>query len=369
MEKQAISTLHSDQPELRNQAVLKQRLDFGYSVILHRIPLNCSMPCDFMVDKRFGHMIRPNIKASSMTFTECNPGLQAFFDEPLLKKHLPPVSGALTGDKTLVATLGKYIPDDTVAALKETKFVNVHGRVVWDEHRKRTCLQYLYVWDYQSVPAHEADYEPIFIYLDGDGRYAIYDLIHYCTRKIDLGIPGDDGPGLRVVPGWHSFLPDQNLKTSELDKGLDLQPLSDQHLASWWSIPEEEPRLKIDGFIRNPFSLKAPGHFMDNPNEEAQTLCCTFREIEGAIHEYGNPKEGLVEGLKRAFTRCIGVLALYRLPVFIKLLVEMNDVGMITVPPSLRKGLNLGTIGQMLQDGFVKLTKMGSSMFEGFGDS
>ena len=314
-------------------------------------------------------MLRPNIRKDSMTFREVEQGLTATFDERLLRDNLPPVSGVRTSDGSLASGLGKYIPAETVDALKETEFVNVYGRVVTDRRSGRMCLQYLFVWDYQAVPAHEADYEPVFIYLEGNSRYAIYDLVHYCTRRLDLHAPREEGPGLRVIPGWHSFLPDSNLKRSEIDSDLEIQPLSDQHLESWWNIPDEEARLKIEGHLLDPFSLEAPGHFLDNPDEDSRTMCCTFKEIEGALREYGNPKDGIIEGLKRSFTRCVGLLQLYRLATYIKLLVEMNDIGMINIPPSLRDGLNLGTIGKLLQDGFIKITQKGSSLFQGFGEA
>ncbi|MHA1907876.1 MAG: hypothetical protein ACW98Y_11320 [Candidatus Thorarchaeota archaeon] len=322
-----------------------------------------------MVTKRFGDMMRPNIKKDAMTFNEVAQGLTASFDERLLRDNLPPVSGVRTSDSSLASNLGKYIPKDTVEALKDTEFVNVYGRVVTDRRSGQMCLQYLFVWDYQAVPAHEADYEPVFIYLEGNSRYAVYDLVHYCTRRLDLHAPREEGPGLRVVPGWHSFLPVSNLKSSEIDSDLDIEPLSDQHLDSWWNIPDEEARLKIENHLLDPFSLDAPGHFLDEPDEDSQTMCCIFKEIEGALVEYPSPRDGLIEGLKRSFTRCVGLLQLYRLATFIKLLIEMNDIGMINIPPSIRDGLNLGTISQILQDGFIKITKKGSSLFQGFGEA
>jgi hypothetical protein len=304
-----------------------------------------------------------------MSFNEIAQGLTASFDERLLRDNLPPVTGVRTSDGSLASSLGKYIPEETVEALKATEFVNVYGRVVTDRRSGRMCLQYLFVWDYQAVPEHEADYEPVFIYLEGNSRYAIYDLVHYCNRRLDLHAPREEGLGLRVVPGWHSFLPVSNLKRSEIDSDLEIEPMSDQHLESWWNIPDDAARLKIESHLLDPFSLDVPGHFLDDPDEDSLTMCCIFKEIEAALIEFQDPRTGLIEGLKRAFTRCVGLLQLYRLAAFIKLLIEMNDIGMINIPPSLREGLNLGTIGQILQDGFVKITKAGSSLFEGYREA
>jgi len=321
-----------------------------------------------MVEKKHLHHIRVSPKTNSFKHVESN--LIAWYDEDLLYKHLPPTSGVVSADGILAKTLAKYLPEDTKEALESTEFVSVFGRVVQRKDRKGPlCLQYLYVWDYQAVPLHEADYEPINVYIENGIRYAIYDLVHYCTRRIELGRIGEEGPGLHIVPGWHSFLP-ATLKPEQVDTGLSMKPLSDEHLDSWWNIPDEGTRLKIEGHMQNPFSLKVPGHFMDNPDEEARTMCCTFKEIEGAFKDHDNPKDAIIEGLKRAFGRCIGIFALHRLPAFIALLNEMSDVGMITIPPALRQGLNIASIGSLLSDGFVSLTEKGRSFLEGLrGDT
>ncbi|MFW9963754.1 MAG: hypothetical protein ACFFCX_09335 [Candidatus Sifarchaeia archaeon] len=313
-----------------------------------------------MVTKDFTDRLRIKVPLHELSFNEHEKGLSAEFDKHLLVKHLPRTQGILKGDRTLADALNTVIPDSTRDALRKTEFVGVFGRVVRQKgHGGGVCLQYFYVWDYQAVPEHEADYEPIFVYLDGSRRYAIYDLVHYCSRRVNL----NSETAFRMIPGWHSFLP-ATLKDSEVDKGLDVQPLSDRHLHSWWSIPDEETRLKVDGFIRDPFLLEAPGHFMNEPDENAQTMCCSFLQIEQALNEFEDPKQAIAEGVKRAFFNCVGFLALYRLGAYLQLLGEMNDIGMVRIPISL-SSINVATIGKMLQDGFVSLTKAGKKLLEG----
>jgi hypothetical protein len=313
-----------------------------------------------LVEKRFIDRLRIKVPLHELRFDEREFGISAEFDKHLLQKHLPRTQGVVTGDRTLAETLSAVMPDSTREALRDTEFIGVFGRVVRQTGSSGgVCLQYFYVWDYQAVPAHEADYEPIFVYLDGARKYAIYDLVHYCSRRVDL----DSKMSFRMIPGWHSFLP-AKLKDSEIDKGLEVQPLSDAHLHSWWSIPDEETRLKVEGFIRDPFMLEAPGHFMDMPDENAQIMCCTFLQIEGALNEFDDPRKAVVEGVKRAFTNCVGILALHRLGAYLQLLSEMNDIGMVNFPVSL-SSINIATIGKILQDGFVTLTKAGKKIFEG----
>ncbi|MFX1485061.1 MAG: hypothetical protein ACFFCP_17925, partial [Promethearchaeota archaeon] len=229
-----------------------------------------------MVEKKYKNRIRLFVPPEKMTFTEHENGLSAKFDRELLQRHLPLTSGVIKADRTLADSLSTVIPEGTRDALRQTDFVGVFGRVVKQQgFGGNVCLQYFYVWDYQAVPQHEGDYEPIFVYLDGSRRYAIYDLVHYCSRRVDLGKPGKNHIGFRMIPGWHSFLP-ATLTDSEIDHNLEVRPLSDQHLHSWWSIPDEVPRLKVEGFIRDPFLMKAPGHFLDHPDENAQTICCSF---------------------------------------------------------------------------------------------
>ena len=313
-----------------------------------------------MVEKKFTDRLRIKVPLNKHRFDEHEFGISVEFDKQLLQKHLPRTQGVVTGDKLLAGTLSSVMPDTTRKALRETDFVGVFGRVVRQKGSGGgICLQYFYIWDYQAVPAHEADYEPIFVYLDGSRKYAIYDLVHYCSRRVDL----DSTLSFRMIPGWHSFLP-AKLKDSEIDNELEVQPLTDAHLHSWWSIPDEEARLKIEGFIRDPFMLSAPGHFMDQPDENAQTMCCSFLQIEAALNEFEDPRKAVVEGVKRAFSNCVGILALYRLGAYLQLLGEMNDIGMVHFPVSL-SSINIATIGKILQDGFVTLTNAGRKIFEG----
>jgi len=222
-----------------------------------------------LVEKNFGDHLRARFSDSEMTFKKVDGSLTAEFDSELLQLHLPPTNGIANSDMILARSLGTVIPETTRIALESTEFVGVYGRVVHGGPKGRTCLQYLYIYDYQAVPAHEADYEPVFVYLEKNRRTAIYDLIHYCTRSLQLNAPDVNGPGLNMVPGWHSFIPTQNLNNELLDRNLSVQPLSDQHLDTWWKIPDEEARLKIDDFIRDPFQIEAPGHFLKNPDENA----------------------------------------------------------------------------------------------------
>ncbi|MFW9960368.1 MAG: hypothetical protein ACFFDV_05085 [Candidatus Thorarchaeota archaeon] len=318
-----------------------------------------------MVEKEYAAQIRVNPATNKMTFKEHVSDLVAEFDLALLKKHLPITSGVQHGDRKLAETLGVVIPETTREALKATEFVGVYGRVVHSKtYPHLVCLQYLYVWDYQAVPTHEGDYEPIFVFLDQNRKYAIYDLVHYCSRRLDFELPLGGTLGLRMIPGWHSFLPSLITESSR-DKNLELRPLSDQHLHSWWSIPDESARLKIVNRFKDPFLLEAPGHFMDSPDENSITMCCTFLEIEKALAEFEDPKVAVVEGIKRAFAKCVGLFALYRLNAFIQLLGEMNDIGMLKAPIT-SAGLNLANIGNLLKEGIVSVTKAGREFFSGF---
>ena len=170
-----------------------------------------------MVEKKFTDYLRIQVPEQDMSFNHVNEGMHATFDSKLLQEHLPPTVGVLDCDTTLLNTLGTVIPESTRLALESTEFIGVFGRILNNPSQKITCLQYLYVYDYQAVPQHEADFEPIFVFLDKNHRTAIYDLIHYCTRSLELSPPGTSGPGLNMVPGWHSFLP--GLLARQADSG------------------------------------------------------------------------------------------------------------------------------------------------------
>jgi hypothetical protein len=323
------------------------------------------MRMSHLVEKEYSEQLRINPPPDKMTFTEHVQGLKAEFDSSLLEMYLPITSGVQNGDRRLVEQLGVVIPEATRNALNETNFIGVFGRVLRSPNiPDLLCLQYLYVWDYQAVPAHEGDYEPIFVFVDKNRKYAIYDLVHYCSRRLDLELPLGGKIGLQMIPGWHSFLP-AVITESARDKHLGVRPLSDQHLRAWWRIPDEAARLKIVNRFKDPFLLEAPGHFLDSPDENAITMCCTFLEIEKALAEFEDPKVAIIEGIKRAFSKCVGLLALYRLGAFIQLLGEMNDIGMLKVPVS-STGLNVAAIGNLLRDGIISVTKAGHDFFASF---
>lgn len=316
-----------------------------------------------MVKKKFSDLLHIRPRPEDMTFSEHVDGVSVAFDQQLLSKYLPVTSGVQKGDQTLAKTLGVIIPEVTRQNLLDTEFIGVYGRIVRSKQTPNLiCLQYLYVWDYQAVPAHEGDYEPIYVYLDKKRQFAIYDLVHYCSRRLDFELPLSGKVGLRTIPGWHSFIP-AIISDESQDKNLEVKPLSDQHLRAWWSIPEDASRLKIVRHIKDPFQMKAPGHFADAPDENARTMCCTFLEIEKALAEFEDPKVAIIEGMKRAFAKCVGILALYRLGAFVQLLVEMNDIGMIKAPIS-SSGIDLVALGNMLKEGLVSVTKAGQDFFE-----
>ncbi|MFX0107076.1 MAG: hypothetical protein ACFE7R_02235, partial [Candidatus Hodarchaeota archaeon] len=83
------------------------------------------------------------------------------------------------------------------------------------------------------------------------------------------------------------------------------------------------------------------------------------------LKEYEDPRQGIIEGARRAFTKCIGLLGIHRLGAFVQLLNEMRDVGLIQMPAPLKVSLNLASLGKMIQDGFLKLTGAGKAFFEG----
>ncbi|MFO7836003.1 MAG: hypothetical protein R6V83_05060 [Candidatus Thorarchaeota archaeon] len=322
-----------------------------------------------MVEKRFGEYLRVKPKRHKMAFNNHEVGINAKYDQDLLQEHLPLTQGVATGDQNLVKTLGEVIPKSTVEALKSTEFIGVFGRVLHlPGPRGGTCLQYVYVYDYQAVPAHEADYEPIFVYLGGRRRHAVYDLVHYCARRLELGHSKTDGPGLRMIPGWHSFLPAPQLRPSNADSSLEVKPLSDQHLDAWYSIPDESTRFKIRKYMANPFLLETPGHFLESPDENSKTMCCTFLEIESALNEYDDPRKGVVEGVKRALTKCVGILGIYRLGALIQLLFEMNQIGLLRLGQSIGDSINLERLTALLQEGLISLTDMGKKLIQGLGE-
>jgi hypothetical protein len=93
-------------------------------------------------------------------------------------------------------------------------------------------------------------------------------------------------------------------------------------------------------------------------------MCCTFLEIEKALAEFDDSKVAVVVGIKRAFTKCVGLFALHKLSAFIQLLGEMNDIGILKAPIT-SSGLNLASIGNILKEGVISVTNVGLEFFSG----
>ena len=87
--------------------------------------------------------------------------------------------------------------------------------------------------------------------------------------------------------------------------------------------------------------------------------------MERALGEFEDPRQGIVEGAKRALTKCVGIFALHRLGAYLQLLNEMQKVGLIRLPQPISEGLNIATITQMLQKGFLSLTDIGQNLIKG----
>ncbi len=296
------------------------------------------------------------------TFDEVAPGLSAEYDKALLEQYFPPVVGVRDCDRALLSTLGHRLPEEIREALEETEFVGVFGRVV----RRRAgrdgrgmCLQYIFVFDYQAVPPHECDYEPVFVYVDtgADIYDALFDLVHYCVRRADI----HEGLRLRMVPGWHSFIPDP-LSQSAPEK-WEVMPLSDQVLRAWWEIPDHEARFKIDTYIRDPFALSPEGHFRAEPDATEQTVCCTLKALEGGLRTHEDPLAGLKEGLKRVLAECIGLFGIYKLPALVGFITEMVQVGILDVPTD--GGLDYGSILDRVRSGSIAVGDWGRDFFRG----
>ena len=66
-----------------------------------------------MVVKKYRDLLHVEFPPSKMTFNQRTGGNHVFYDKHLLEANLPPTTGVMTADKTLLKSLGNVLPDGT----------------------------------------------------------------------------------------------------------------------------------------------------------------------------------------------------------------------------------------------------------------
>jgi hypothetical protein len=100
------------------------------------------------------------------------------FDDNLAAKHVP--------------VIAEY------EALDPSELEAIYYRIV--NHNAKSCIEYIFYWNFQYLPPHSYDYEPIYVYLrEGQLERVAFDFFHYDARVLS------EQPPFEICGLWHAF--------------------------------------------------------------------------------------------------------------------------------------------------------------------
>ena len=73
----------------------------------------------------------------------------------------------------------------------------IYYRIV--NHNAESCIEYIFYWNFQYLPPHSYDYEPIYVYLrEGQLERVAFDFFHYDARVLS------EQPPFEICGLWHA---------------------------------------------------------------------------------------------------------------------------------------------------------------------
>ncbi len=180
------------------------------------------------------HLIHEKMNEWSTAYSEILPkGYRVDFDDALAMAHLPHVTGS--GEST-----------------DPTELESVYYRIV--RSPRESCIEYIYYWNFQLIPTHSYDYEPIYVYLrDGLVKRVAFDFWHYKTKALA------NASGFTICGPWHSFL---SIDHSHSQIERPLMRLDEAVLGKWYAR-DPKARFVIKHKLTDPWLLHDWSTFRD----------------------------------------------------------------------------------------------------------
>lgn len=146
------------------------------------------------------------------------------FDDVLAAKHLPVVA--------------EY------EALDPSELEAIYYRIV--NHNAESCIEYIFYWNFQYLPPHSYDYEPIYVYLrEGQLERVAFDFFHYDARVLS------EQPPFEICGLWHAFGALDQAPTEHLERPL--VRLDDAVLGKWYNRPHPKSQFVIRQKLTDPW--------------------------------------------------------------------------------------------------------------------
>jgi hypothetical protein len=190
------------------------------------------------------------------------------YDDTFAAKHLPVVAEYQARD-----------PSELEA---------IYYRIVNRPHAE-SCIEYIYYWNFQFLPPHSYDYEPIFVYLrDGQLDHIAFDFYHYDARVVSEECP------FEICGLWHAFNDLDQTPMKRFDRPL--VRLDNAVLGKWYNRPHMKSQFEIKQKLTDPWLVHSTfrdddGHLLfpfaqpavENIDAYYQTTCApkkTFSTVE-----------------------------------------------------------------------------------------
>jgi hypothetical protein len=154
-----------------------------------------------------------------------------------------PASYTIDYDDTLAAKLLPVVAE--YEALDPSEVEAIYYRIV-KRPNVESCIEYIYYWNFQYLPPHSYDYEPIYVYLqDGQPDHVAFDFFHYDARVISRQTP------FEICGLWHAFSDLDQAPTERLDRPL--VRLDNAVLGKWYNRPHEKSQFVIRQKLTDPW--------------------------------------------------------------------------------------------------------------------
>ena len=168
-------------------------------------------------------------------------GYEINYDDTLAAHHLPIVA--------------KY------EALDPSELEAIYYRIM-KRPPAESCIEYIYYWNFQYLPPHSYDYEPIYVYLhDGEVDQVAFDFFDYDARVFS------HEPSFEICGLWHAFDALDQAPMERLDRPL--ARLDNAVLGKWYSPRFVHPKSKfvIRRKLTDPWLLRDMSTFRDDDTD------------------------------------------------------------------------------------------------------
>jgi hypothetical protein len=175
---------------------------------------------------------------------------------PRLYAEKLPAGYEISYEDTLAANYQPVVAD--YEALDPSELEAIYYRIM--KRQSESCIEYIYYWNFQYLPAHSYDYEPIYVYIkDGELDQVAFDFFHYDARVFS------NEPPFEICGLWHAFDPLDHVPDKRLERRL--VRLDNAILGKWYNRLHPKSQFVIRRKLTDPWLLRDRSTFRDDDTQ------------------------------------------------------------------------------------------------------